>query len=50
MKYSVGHTGRVILLRFDEDEDVLTNLETIAAKESIRSGFFFIIGSLKKGS
>ena len=50
MKYSIGHTGRVILVRLDEGEDVLTNLETIAVKESIQSGFFFIIGSLKKGS
>lgn len=34
MEYSVGQTGRVILLRLDEDEDVLESLESLASKES----------------
>ncbi len=50
MKYSVGHTGRVILLRLDEGEDVLESLESLASKEHIESGIFFVIGSLKEGS
>ena len=50
MKYSVGHTGRVILLRLDEDEDVLESLESLASKEKIETGIFFVIGSLKEGS
>jgi len=50
MKYSVGHTGRVLLVRLEEDEDVLATLEVLARKEKIRSGLFFIIGNLKKGN
>jgi predicted DNA-binding protein with PD1-like motif len=50
MEYSVGHTGRVILLRLDEDEDVLESLESLASKERIETGIFFVIGSLKEGS
>jgi len=50
MEYSVGHTGRVILLRLDEDEDVLESLESLASKEKIENGIFFVIGSLKEGS
>jgi predicted DNA-binding protein with PD1-like motif len=50
MEYSVGHTGRVILARLDEDEDVLSTLQALARKEKIRSGLFFIIGNLKKGN
>ncbi len=50
MNYSVGHTGRVILVRLDEDEDVLSTLEALARKERIRNGLFFIIGNLKKGN
>ena len=50
MKYSVGHTGRVILLKLDEDEDVLASLESLASKEKIETGIFFVIGSLKEGS
>jgi uncharacterized protein len=50
MKYGVGHTGRTILVRLDEDEDVLSTLKTLSKKEKIRSGLFFIIGNLKKGA
>ena len=50
MEYSVGHTGRVILLRLDENEDVLGSLESLALKEKIETGIFFVIGSLKEGS
>ncbi len=50
MKYSTGHIGRVILLRLDEDEDVLESLESVARKERIECGIFFLIGSLKEGS
>ena len=50
MEYSVGHTGRVILLRLDGNEDVLESLESLASKEKIETGIFFVIGSLKEGS
>ena len=50
MEYSVGHTGRVILLRLDENEDVLGSLESLASKEKVETGIFFVIGSLKEGS
>jgi predicted DNA-binding protein with PD1-like motif len=50
MEYSVGHTGRVILLRLDDNEDVLKSLESLASKEKIETGIFFVIGSLKEGS
>jgi predicted DNA-binding protein with PD1-like motif len=50
MEYSVGHTGRVILLKLDEDEDILESIESLASKEKIDTGIFFVIGSLKEGS
>jgi predicted DNA-binding protein with PD1-like motif len=50
MEYSVGHTGRVILLRLDENEDVLESLKSLASKEKVETGIFFVIGSLKEGS
>jgi len=50
MKYSVGNIGRVMLIRLDENDDVLTTIEALAGKERIQNGLFFIIGSLKKGS
>jgi predicted DNA-binding protein with PD1-like motif len=50
MEYTVGHTGRVILLRLDENDDVLESLEFIASTEGIKNGIFFVIGSLKEGN
>jgi predicted DNA-binding protein with PD1-like motif len=50
MEYSVGHTGRVILLKLDENDDVLESLESLASRERIENGIFFVIGSLKEGS
>ena len=50
MEYTVGHTGRVILLKLDENDDVLESLESLASKEEIENGIFFVIGSLKEGS
>lgn len=50
MEYSVGQTGRVILLRLDEGEDVLKSLESLASKEKIDTGIFFVIGSLREGN
>lgn len=50
MEYTVGHTGRVILLKLDENDDVLESIEFLASTEGIENGIFFVIGSLKEGS
>jgi predicted DNA-binding protein with PD1-like motif len=49
MKYQVGKTGRVIVARFEDREDVLGNLADIAKKEKIKAGVFYIIGGMRKG-
>lgn len=48
MKYQVGSTGRVIVVRFDDREDVIEGLESIAKKEDIRAGLIYIIGGMRK--
>ena len=50
MQYSVGRIGRVVVVKLEDDEDVLTSLQTLAQKERIESALFFVIGNLKKGS
>jgi predicted DNA-binding protein with PD1-like motif len=50
MEYSLGRIGRVILLKLDENDDVLKSLESLASREGIENGIFFVIGSLKEGS
>jgi predicted DNA-binding protein with PD1-like motif len=50
MRYSVGHIGRVVVAKLEDDEDVLTALESLTEKEKIKSALFVVIGNLKKGS
>lgn len=50
MKYQIGKTGRVVIARFEDHEDVLGNLISIAKKENIRAGIFYLIGGMRKGS
>ena len=50
MQYSVGRIGRVVVLKLEDDEDILTSLQTLAQKERIETALFFVIGNLKKGS
>ncbi len=49
MHYRVGRMGRVIVARFDDTEDILESLATIAKKENIRSAVFNLIGGIKAG-
>ncbi len=49
MKYQVGKTGKIIIARFEDREDVLGNLADIAKKEKIKAGVFYIIGGMREG-
>lgn len=49
MKYQVGKTGKIIVARFEDREDVLGNLADIAKKEKIKAGIFYIIGGMREG-
>ncbi|MEF9427406.1 MAG: hypothetical protein L0956_09670, partial [Candidatus Mariimomonas ferrooxydans] len=49
MKYQVGQTGRVIVVRFEDRDDVLGNIVSISKKEDIRAGVFYTVGGLRKG-
>jgi hypothetical protein len=39
---------RVIFARFFEDEDLLETIASTAEQKNVNSGFFFLIGTLKK--
>ena len=49
MQHKVGHTGRVVLVRFDHGEQVVTALAGLCERERISSGWFFLFGALEKG-
>ena len=45
---SEGKIGKIVFYRISEDEDLLEALKKRAKKSMIKSGFFILIGSLKK--
>jgi len=49
MRYQVGKTGRVIVARFEDKEDILENINSIAKKEAIRNAMFFLLGGVRQG-
>lgn len=49
MKYQTGRTGRVIVARFEDHEDVLVNLVSIARAENIRAGVIYLVGGMRDG-
>ncbi|HWR57745.1 MAG TPA: DUF296 domain-containing protein [Thermodesulfovibrionales bacterium] len=48
MKYEVGRTGRVVVARFEDKEDVIRNLADIAKKEDIRAAAFYLVGGMRE--
>ena len=49
MDYSVGRIGRVVVARGFEGEDVYAEIESLAAKETIRCAAVVVVGGLRKG-
>ena len=49
MKYQIGNTGRIVVAKFDDHDDVLHNLNEIAKKENIRSAVFWLVGGMREG-
>lgn len=49
MKYQTGRPGRVIVAKFDDHDDVLENLITLAKKENVRAGILYLVGGMREG-
>ena len=50
MDYSVGLTGRTVVLRLNDGEAVYPAIESVAQKEGITSAVVWIIGGVKNGN
>lgn len=46
MEYTQARTGRIFAIRFEPEEDILTELKTLIKKENIQSGVVHLIGAL----
>lgn len=49
MKYTKGSIGRIFLLKFEDDDIVLDELDKFARHEELKSATFVFLGALKKG-
>ncbi|MDO8142172.1 MAG: DNA-binding protein, partial [Candidatus Brocadiales bacterium] len=48
-KYQVGKVGRVVVVKFEDREDVLGNLNAIVKKEGISAAAFYLVGGMREG-
>lgn len=49
MKYQTGRQGRVIVVRFEDRDDIIGGLAEIAKKEGIKAGTVQIVGGMREG-
>ncbi|MBA4417473.1 MAG: DUF296 domain-containing protein [Syntrophus sp. (in: bacteria)] len=49
MKYQVGGVGKVVVVRFEDEDDILQGLSDIVKKEEIVSAVFYLVGGIKTG-
>lgn len=49
MRYQVGSPGRIIIVQFDDGDDMLAHLVTVARKEDIRAAVFSVVGGMRQG-
>jgi predicted DNA-binding protein with PD1-like motif len=47
MKYKQGSFGRVFVLRFDDKDDLLNEMKSVAVKEKIKVGTITLLGGLR---
>lgn len=47
MKYQIGKTGRVVVAKFGDKEEILKNISEVAKKENIRNAIFYLIGGIR---
>ena len=49
MEYTSGRIGRVFLLKFQDDDILVDELDRFAVKEKVKAAAFVFLGALKKG-
>ena len=48
MEYRTGEIGRVVMLRFDDGDDLLEGLKEVVIREKIESSWFQILGGIRQ--
>ena len=50
MNYQIGETGKIIVMRFKDGDEILKGLADVCKKENIRTGIVYLIGGIKDGN
>ncbi|GAB4540328.1 MAG: DNA-binding protein [Thermodesulfovibrionia bacterium] len=50
MRYQIGSIGRMIIVRFDDGDNLLDCLINIAKTEDVRAGIIYLIGGMREGN
>ena len=50
MNIQEAEIGRIVFARLSENDDLLEAIEKVAEQTDVRSGLFFVIGTLKKAN
>ncbi len=50
MQYAQGSFGRVFLLKFDDQDDLLAGICKVAVQEQVKAGTITLLGGLRSGS
>ena len=48
MKYQIGKTGRIVVAKFGDKEEILKNIIDVAKNENIRNAIFYLIGGIRE--
>ncbi len=49
MKYQIGRPGRIVVVRFEDKDDILENLAQVAKTENIRAAVVYLVGGMREG-
>jgi len=50
MQYTQGSFGRVFLLKFDDQDDLLEGIRKVAVQEQVKAGTIMLLGGVRSGS
>ena len=50
MRYQEGTYGRIFLLRFDDGDDLLEEIRSLAARENVRAATVTLLGGMRTAS
>jgi len=50
MEYRTGKIGRIVVIRFDDGDDLLQELTKVVKTEDIRAGWFTLLGGLRQAA